>query len=77
MPGHGIFFGVCWILLTVGQIRFCGIVLFFFYVFRLPVFFFGGIEIGMPNAPISVLAWVAGGISWVDFLVVVPLTLPL
>ena len=33
--------------------------------------------IGMPNAPISVLSWAAGGISGVDLLVVVPLTLPL
>ena len=42
--------------------------------------------IGIPNAPISVLPWTAGGMSGfdktvgtsgVDFLVVVPLTLPL
>ena len=33
---------------------------YFFYVFRLPAFL-GGIVIGMPNAPISVLAWAAGG----------------
>ena len=39
--------------------------------------FFGGIVIGMPNAPISVLAWAAGGISGIDFRVVVQLTLPL
>ena len=66
---------VCWILLTVGQIRFCGIVLFFFMYFG--CLLFGGIVIGMPNAPISDLAWAAGGISGVDFFVVVPLTLPL
>ena len=39
--------------------------------------FFGGIVIGMPNAPIFVLAWETGGISGVDFWVVVPLTSPL
>ena len=33
--------------------------------------------IGMPNAPISVLAWAAGEISGVDFRVEVPLTSPL
>ena len=51
--------------------------------------FWVGIVIGIPNAPISVLPWTAVGMlvfcgfdktvgtSGVDFLVVVPLTLPL
>ena len=75
VPGHGLFLWVCWILLTVGQIRF--VVLFCSFLCISAACLFGGIVIGMPNAPISVLAWAAGGISGVDFLVVVPLTLPL
>ena len=53
VPGHGLFFWVCWMLLTVGQIRFCGIVLFFFLCISAACFWVG-IVIGMPNAPISV-----------------------
>ena len=65
------------------------VVLFYFFWYISSACFWVGIVIGMPNAPISVLPWTAGGCqvfevliktvgtSGVDFLVVVPLTLPL
>ena len=73
--GSWFIFWVCWILLTVGQIRFCGIVLFFFMYFRCLLFW----KDRDRHAQCSYFCFSLGsrGISGVDFLGVVPLTLPL
>ena len=74
----------CW---TISVFDF--VVLFYSFLYISSACFWVGIVIGIPNAPITVLPWTAGGMldfcgfdktvgtSGVDFLVVVPLTLPL
>ena len=76
VPGHGLFFWVCWIFINGGADT-VFLVLFCSFLCISTACFWVGIVIGMPNAPISVLARAAEGISGVDFLVVVPLTLSL
>ena len=65
----------CW---TIKAFDFV-VLLYSFFIYISSACFWVGIVIGMPNASISVLPWTTVGnvTSGVDFLVVVPLTMPL